>query len=204
MRRRPKPLLDGADRPLRLITGGASPDPKRPLVERGAIDVAIRAGERHEPWTIAFDEGLAQLAEEARRLRVEVGVAVRLVVECQLVLSELARRARVELAALDASAAGAEIAGELEGAASAYIRRLLRPDAREDVELTDPLIVALPMRLSTRLLAADLPELMRAEHLARARAWEIAALAEGMTMSEWAAWTALGAVATGAVATTRL
>jgi len=43
------------------------------------------------------------------------------------------------------------------------------------------------MRLTVRLLAVDLPDLLAAANVSRARMWEIAALSEGMTLSAWAA-----------------
>lgn len=171
---------------------------------------AVRAGDRHEPWTLPATAALAALADTARTAGVDVELAVRLVLECALVSDDLCASG-VDPTTLDATAAAERVGGELDAASAAYLRRLAgrrdsgatRPEPAAPGEsgavhrgagggaLGDVVTVGLPLRLSARLLAADLDALLAAAPLDRALAWETAAVLAGRTMSEWAPLTAL-------------
>jgi len=165
---------------------GAAP-PAECVVARSAV----RAGDRHEPWTLPVGDALRALAGAAGEAGVDVELAVRLTVECALVCDDL-RAAGVDPAALDAVAAAERVAGELDAAAAAYLRRLTgRRRGTAARALGEVVTAGLPLRLSARLLAADLDALVAAVPLERALAWETAAVLAGRTMSEWAPLAAL-------------
>lgn len=174
--------------------------------------VAVRAGDRHEPWTLPAGDALHALADAAAAAGVEFELAVRLCVERALVREDL-RAAGADLARLDALAAAADVAAPVNAADCAYLRRLTRRDpAPQRRELGDAVIVGLPARLSARLLTAlpalagEAPGGAAAEALddlladanadvESALAWEIAAVLDGRTISEWAPLAALRALA---------
>lgn len=166
-----------------------------PPAECVVVRNAVRAGDRHEPWVLPVTGGIAALVARARTAGVDVELAVRLTVECALVCGDLCT-AGADPAALDAAAATEQVTGELDAAAAAYLRRLTgrRGEAvtvRRSAPSGEVVTVGLPVRLSSRLLAADLDGLVSAVSLDRALAWETAAVLAGRTMSEWAPLAAL-------------
>lgn len=117
------------------------------------------------------------------------------VVERALLDEEFARRGLASLMpALDDAARAARVEVPLAEPQRAYLRALSsgRKHAAPDATST---FVALPMRLTDRVASATLDACLRTELLDSALAWERAAVAAGKTMSEWAAYAALGAVA---------
>lgn len=156
------------------------------VVSRGAV----RAGDRHEPWTLVVGDAVHALAGSAYAMGIDFELAGRLALECALVCDDL-RAAGVEPASLDAVAAAQPVEGQLDAAASAYLRRLTQRPGAERRELGDAVTLGLPVRLGARLLRADLDALVASADLARAVTWEIAAVLTGRTMSEWAPLAAL-------------
>lgn len=158
---------------------------------------ATRAGDRHEPWTLPASPALERLADTAHAAGVEFELAARLAIEHALACADL-RALGIAPAALDAAAAGERVAGELDAADCAYLRRLTQRREvarRDDGELV---CVGLPARLTARLLQADLDALLAAAAVEQALAWEIAAVVSGRTISEWAPLTALRTLAPAA------
>ncbi|MDO8212386.1 hypothetical protein [Conexibacter sp. CPCC 206217] len=155
-------------------------------VSRGAV----RAGERNEPWTLAASLPLRRLAGAAYAIGIDLELALRIALESELACRDL-RDAGVDPALLDAAAAAQRVDGQLDAAASAYLRRLTheRDSPRRDVD--DAVTVGLPARLSARLLRADLDHLLSTADIARAIRWETAAVLTGRTISEWAPLAAL-------------
>jgi hypothetical protein len=172
------------------VTGGRSATSDTQIDELSAFRHAIRPGDRHEPWSLATTPALRRLAEQAGLAGLDFEIAVRLVIETALATGAL-RDVGVESEELDDAAAAASVERTLDGATSAYLRRLTRRPRESAPALGEMVTVGLPVRLSPRLLDADPQRLVETVEVRRARAWEIAALAAGQTISEWAAWTAV-------------
>ncbi|MDW5597224.1 hypothetical protein VSS74_22950 [Conexibacter stalactiti] len=156
---------------------------------------AVRAGDRHEPWTLPVGGALAAVADAAATAGVEFELAVRLCAEAALVRDDL-RAVGAGVGALDALAGAAVVATRVDASDCAYLRRLTRRGAQERRTLGDAVIVGLPARLSARLLAVDVDDLLANADVESALAWEIAAVLDGRTISEWAPLAALRALAT--------
>jgi hypothetical protein len=177
---------------LRVLTGGRGEEHVAPtlgecVVSRGAV----RAGDRHDPWTLPVTAALRELGRAAGACGVDVELAVRLAVECALVCDDLLL-AGTDPAQLDLAAGAERVAGEIDASAAPYLRRLTH--GRRDIParaLDEVVTVGLPVRLSGRLLRADLDALLAGVPLERALAWETAAVLRSRTMSEWAPLTAL-------------
>lgn len=83
---------------------------------------------------------------------------------------------------------------QLDDRDASYARRLTHAAGdREPAPTRPPTTVGLPLRLTAQLTGADLTDLLRDADPVRARAWELAALADGRTISEWALLAALRA-----------
>lgn len=176
---------------LRGLQGGGAHG--RPPVEECVISRgAVRAGDRHEPWTFHATGRWRALADEATAHGLDFELTARLAVECGLICRDL-RAAGAGVAAVDAVAAVGRVGGRLDAAASAYLRRLTQAQNVPRQELGESVTVGLPLRLSTRLLVVDVDALIADADadLDRAIAWEIAAVLAGRTMSEWAPLAAL-------------
>ena len=145
-----------------------------------------RPADRCEPWPINDASSLRALAVAAAKCGVALELAAVLVVERALLTAELAPHGLGDLAdRFDAEAACARVTFELSGSLSAYLAALSGRDRSGGAML--PSILALPMRLSERILAREGRPQFDATLLASALAWERAAVLEGRTMSEWAA-----------------
>lgn len=187
---------EGAGERRADVSDPRASEPGAALEECVVSRAAVRAGDRHEPWTLAVGDALRALAEAAAAAGVEFELAVRLCVETALVRDDL-RPAGIDLAQLDALAAAAVVATRVDAAGCAYLRRLTRREqaSARPRALGDAVIVGLPARLSARLLAADLDDLLANADVESALAWEIAAVLDGRTISEWAPLAALRALA---------
>jgi hypothetical protein len=204
-------MIETNDRPtLRLVRGeAAASDPRADELDECVVSrAAVRAGDRHEPWTLPAGSAMQALAAQAADAGVELELAVRLCVEAALAHADLraagigaagsdAHPAGGGLAQLDALAAAASVTTRVDACDCAYLRRLTRRGAHERRTLGDAVIVGLPARLSGRLLDADLDALLANADVGSALAWEIAAVLDGRTISEWAPLTALRALASG-------
>ncbi len=94
-------------------------------------------------------------------------------------------------ASFDADAAGASAAGTTFADAASSADAAGTERAARD--FGDAVTVGLPVRLSGRLLRVDLDALIASADVERALAWEVAALLDGRTISEWAPIVALRA-----------
>lgn len=161
--------------------------------ERGfeAPPPTARPADRCERWAIEEAPGLRALAGAAARDGVSFGLAAVLVVERRLLAVELAMHGLdAELGRrLDVEASRAKVKVELSDSLSAYLAAL-SGHGRDSAGST-PRSVALPMRLTERILARQTRPEFDAALLPSALMWERAAVLEGRTMSEWAALKAL-------------
>ncbi|MGD0713483.1 MAG: hypothetical protein ABSB24_04780 [Gaiellaceae bacterium] len=135
------------------------------------------------------------LAHAARERCVAFETAAVVVVERSLLDDEFARRGLAPLMpVLDEAARAAKVEVALAEPQRAYLRALY-PSRNGATSNTMPALVVLPMRLTDRVASATLEACLRAQLLDSALGWERAAVAAGLTMSEWATWAALDAVA---------
>jgi hypothetical protein len=172
---------------LRVVGGDG--DEAGGVFERGfeAPPPTARPADRCEPWFIEDGAELRALADAASRGGVAFGLAAVLVVERRLLAVELATQGLDgEFARrLDAEAACANVTVELSASLSAYLVALSGHSREAAGSVTAP--VALPMRLTERILARQVEPQFDAALLPSALMWERAAVLEGHTMSEWAA-----------------
>lgn len=167
-------------------------DPDEPRFDRPVP--RARPSDRLEPWPSSA-AALKALARAARERCVAFETAAVVVVERSLLDDEFARRGLAPLTpVLDEAARAAKVEVALAEPQRAYLRTLCSSRAGT-VSNTMPALVLLPMRLTDRVASATLDACLRAELLDSALAWERAAVAAGLTMSEWAAWAALDSVA---------
>ena len=182
---------------LRAVPGGregaAGEGITAPLDECVISRRAVRAGDRHEPWTLAASPALRALAGSAYAVGIDVELAVRIALESELACADLSA-AGVDPVRLDAIAEAERVDGQLDAAACAYLRRLTH-ERGAACHVGDTVTVGLPLRLSSRLLRADLDALLATADIARAIRWETAAVLTGRTISEWAPLAALRALA---------
>jgi hypothetical protein len=174
---------------LRLVTSGR--DDGLGDWEQGfnAPPPAARPSDRCEPWLVEVTQELRALAQAAAALGISPTLAAVLVVERWLVASDLEGQDLESLVPeLDAEAAKARVTIELSEPLSAYLVALAGGVDRAAVL---PPVLALPMRLTERIVARGrVPELDPAL-LKSALLWERAAVLSGRTMGEWAALTVL-------------
>jgi hypothetical protein len=153
-----------------------------------------RPSDRLEPWS-ASAGARARVAEASRKENVSFDVAAIVIVERFLIARDLSIRGLASLAStLDERASTTKVELALSEPQRAYLRVLCsRPTA--PLSTDTPHLVAIPMRLTERINAEALDELLQVELLASALIWERAAVATGRTMSEWAALTAADVLA---------
>ena len=183
---------------LRLLTNDELTE--SPTLSGGGFDGPLpesRPSDRLEPWIIGVQTA-ADFAAAAIELGVPFQLAAIVVVERTLAEADLeACGAAGVIRHLDATAQASAVALELSEPQSAYLRALSRPLSERLVgssrESRLRRSVALPMRLTERIGAADIDQLLKSDAIASALAWERAAVLEGRTMSEWAALRALQA-----------
>lgn len=172
---------------MRVVTGDRSEGVGAERFERGfeAPTPTARPADRCEPWPVEDEPQLRALAAAAAG-GISLELAAVLLVERALLASELAAHGVDELAdRLDAEAARATVAVELSEPLSAYLFALSGRGRGAAGSL--PRVLALPMRLTERILSRQGRPQLDAALLSSALAWERAAVLEGRTMSEWAA-----------------
>jgi hypothetical protein len=176
-------------RVIETVQRDAGEDPFEPVVRRRAVG---RPGDVRDPWTLAGSTHLEAVAEEARLAGIDLPTAVGLVVECVLTEIDLGRLGLARaLAPIDEHAAAVHLDGGVAPADALYLRSLGSSTPAVGGGKR-PGVVALPARFATRLLRAGGPDAVIAPcRLERAIAWELAAVAAGRTMSEWALAVAL-------------
>jgi hypothetical protein len=177
-------------RRLRLVVGGRRATVDDAAAEPETFAVSSRAGDRHEPWTLQATPALERVATVASRAGIDFDLAVRLCVESALAAADL-RETGLEPAMLDRAALGARVGDELEDRDAAYLRRLVRVSPCAPRPTAAGATVGLPVRLTARLLGTSLDALLETTDPVRAVAWELSALLEGRTISEWAPLAAL-------------
>lgn len=128
----------------------------------------------------------------AERSSVATTTAFAIVVERALIERDLEHRGLAQRAReLDAIAARTTVKTPIGDGLSEYLRVLY--DHRAEVSAPPPL-VPIPMRLTERISAAVLDELLDPDLLPSALRWERAATVSGLTMTEWAAFALLDLV----------
>ena len=146
----------------------------------GSLAVVRRPGELNEPVKLSGDSG-RRLTAEAAALGVDVSVAATLMVEAELLRSELTRLGLADLASrLDSTARTPGRA--LSAAEGDYLRSLTMRRPRRGVQPATR--VALPVRLHRRVDQQLLRAALAAD-LGQALTWEVCALMEGLTIGEW-------------------
>lgn len=142
-----------------------------------------RPSDQLDRWPVSQAKS-GRLRATAREIGLAVGTAGCLLAEHGLLLRELGGNEGALADALDARAERVTVRRPLSYASAVYLRSLsvsVEPsDGRSDR------VIRLPRRLTDRLAAAGGPELLLAGDLDQARRWERAALAEDLTMTEWA------------------
>jgi hypothetical protein len=173
---------------LRLLAGGRDATVEDAPPESFAV--SCRAGDRHEPWPLHPSPALTRIATVASREGIDFELAARLCVESALAAADL-RETGLEPAMLDRVALRARVGVELDDRDAAYLRRLVRVSPYAPAPTTAGVTVGLPLRLTARLLSTSIDALLEAADPVRAVAWELSALLEGRTISEWAPLAAL-------------
>ncbi|HEV3002583.1 MAG TPA: hypothetical protein VGW75_17730 [Solirubrobacteraceae bacterium] len=162
------------------------------------ISAPRRVGERREPVTFSVGPGMRALARAARDARVQLDLAVTVVIERHLAESRLAATlgdaAPAAVASLDARATRERAQMALGDSGAAYLRGLVgTPRGMPEGPLDDEALIAVPMRLLDVVRRDDAEHAALRVALDAALRWERAAALHGMTLSEWAAWEALAA-----------
>lgn len=152
-----------------------------------------RPGDQLEPWWIDQTRAVRALAQSAACRRLPVDTAIALLIEIRFALDDVADATVAVVDALDEIARQQRVEGALPGSYASYLRTLTHgADAAEHPLPDGRITVALPVRLGARLARAGGPAALLEPHrLDQAIAWEIAAVIEGRTIGEWAAWHAL-------------
>lgn len=179
-----------------MISGAA---PERPV--SGFKTHSSRPGEHHVGLAVTLTPQAHDRYRAAQRCRLPGGLCLALIVERWLVEEDLREACPPEanevIAYLDAAACAA--VGSLRAAAPAaeYLRALLGlaavPPSQRRVGAA--VVVPIPTRLSSRVGEAELQRAVSGVTVQQAVRWELAALAEGRVMAEWASSCLLGPVA---------
>lgn len=180
-----QPILVDARFAPRVIDGGrtdASGAPEPPLT---------RPGDRLEGWP-ATRAAVQRMRAAAERSSVATTTAFAIVVERALIQRDLEQRGLAQRAPeLDAIAARMTVNTPISDGLSEYLRVLYDHRAKESAP---PPLVPIPMRLTERISAAVLDELLDPDLFPSALRWERAAAVSGLTMTEWAAFALLDLV----------
>lgn len=167
---------------LHLVEGNQEPVTSAPATpEIKVVAVAQRAGDRHEPWTLPRSPITERLQVNAARAGLDFELAARICIEAALTSAAL-RSIGVDARVLAQQAI--RVGRELDDRDAAYLRRLTQRTAYPPTH--HGLVVGLPVRLTVRLLAEDLEQLLDRADVEEARSWEISALLDGRTIGEWA------------------
>lgn len=185
---------------LRLVLGDVdrqlAPSELPPLISAQLN----RPGERHEGIEVERDQ-LDTIGTTARELRLPVEVCARLTIERHLAVRQITEavgsatapeRGRTYVDHLNQVAAAARADCELTPPTAAYAQMLLFGTATAlSGSIGDRVRVSLPMRLLAIVDADIVRKALDEGDVAAARNWEIAALLNGQSLSEWAALIAL-------------
>lgn len=176
----------GRARGITVLPGG-----RAGACEPQGFVVSTRAGDRLEPWALPASPAVARLITRAAAAGIDQELAVRLCVEAALARAALCA-VGVDPAAVDRLAEPTRFQQRLDDRDASYARRLTHAAGdRQPQAPRTPTTIGLPLRLTAQLADVDLGDLLRDADPERARAWELAALADGRTMTEWALLTAL-------------
>ena len=183
--------------PIRLVTD----EPHRGRIVT-ALDIRgrqVRAGDRREPLELDVDASIAGFLAAAGDEGLEYSCAVSLGLERLLTLAALrgvgidSPTARKQL---NAAGDDVRIVQAKNGQDAGYLRRLGPGRAtRAQRAREEQLTVAIPGRLVDRVQVLPSPWQLHARNVPEMIRWEIAAIARGHTMTEWAALTLLAATA---------
>jgi hypothetical protein len=151
----------------------------------------MRPGELHARYPLPVS---AAFVRAARRRGIPTSLAVSVVCERELVVSELAEGAAVAIECLDDAARRERPGAALAELASDYARMLVAAISGpiETQRTQGPAVI--PMRLESRLLAPNVVVRLDGGDIDVALWWELAAVVTGATMTEWALRTTLAGV----------
>lgn len=162
--------------------GVPAPDLRRPRIHPG------RPWDELEPVWLPTALQVRQLREAACVAGISVDLAVSLVLERALAVSDVARIDAELVVHLDRVASVAGPVRCLGGTAAGYLRQLTGGAPSQRAPLDRPVLI--PGRVAMRLAGVSghqLAELLHGE-VPLAVSWERAAILAGRTIGEWAAW----------------
>ena len=137
-----------------------------------------RPGESHE--ALPLPAGLAEsVASEAAAIGIANDLAATLLIEAGLVLADTGPDV------LSLSGANGCPDAALSAGVARYVRALTISRRPRERRVPAPGVVAIPVRLITRVAGRSLEDLVGEVELERALSWELAAILEGRTMAEW-------------------
>jgi hypothetical protein len=144
-----------------------------------------RPGELHEALHLSRPAA-QRVASAAAEATLAIDVAGTILLEAALVVMDAADAGR----ALATPARGPVVRRALPAAEADYLRSITmrRPPCAAG---PPPTTISVPVRLTGRLVEIDAEAALVSVEIEIALAWEIAAVAAGRTMSEWALWTLL-------------
>jgi hypothetical protein len=166
------------------------PPPPLPDVEELAPSVLLRPGEFREPTQLTDHDAIRAVCAQAGGVGMAPTQALPLLAEAHLVRSDLRATGlgwKHVRTLLTDTARAARVAQPLASADAAYLRALTSgaQRIRPTEQLPETLIAPVSVRVLRRLSLADLHQACH-EPLEEIRAWEVAALAQGRTLGEWA------------------
>lgn len=180
-----QPILIDARFAPRVIDGGRIDTcsvPEPPLT---------RPGDRLEGWPTTR-AAVQRMHAAAERSSVATTTALAIVVERALIERDLEQRGlALRALELDAIAARTTVKTPISDGLSEYLRVLY--EHRTEVS-APPALVPIPMRLTERISATVLDELLDPDLFPSALRWERAATVSGLTMTEWAGFALLDLV----------
>jgi len=175
--------------PLRIVR---APD-RTPLPSAGDLlggaNGVRRPGELHEALHVSRSTA-KRVASAAAGAQISTDVAGTVLLEAALVLVDVPDAGPV----LVVAAREAAVRYALTAADAHYLRSLTM---RHPIDRASapPVTISVPVRLLCRAAEIDVAIAIGSGHIETALAWEIAAVASGRTMSEWALVTLLSAAA---------
>jgi hypothetical protein len=163
---------------LRLL---APPEPAGSSLDELLGPAEVRPGELHEPLGRQVPHAFA---ETAACLGVPLVLAAATVIERLLAIGLLPRDADVR--ALDQHAAAATMQGRTSAEVADYARRLVGALQRRGATPRNSGAVTIPVRVADQMRARQVVPELDPGSIRVALQWELAAVASGLTVSEWA------------------
>ena len=183
--------MSPTDRPHLSVVINDARQTDMPRYDGGAV--TERPYERHEPLPVDVTPAIAQAWRTATARCVPGALGIALTCQAYLTQLEVERhfsgRSEQVLRELDEVARHTRVGTVAAGPRSDYLRAILgmSPDVNESSPQGN-LLVPVPMRLIGTITDELATEAVLSTSLDRAIAWEIAAVARGRSIGEWAAW----------------